>query len=369
METAGDCGEAQTLAYNPAMMSTVTPGFAGEIGIARLQYSYEHPSFDPVHVNLISPMFSEGWKGTLLNDRLSWGFAVVPASLADLDIKGLPRRVSGSVTSLNVRATRKQFHLPVGGSYDFPDAGVSVGASILYTYDSRSLKGATVTNPGTPLVDMKASGHFFRPIVGASLRLSDYQTNASYMFPLTKRFSGTTKIASEPAPFKTEQVDYDPAVLLTHARARIADLSLSANVNHLFGGAGKNLQRDGLNRKTKRADLKDANHVGVRVAYNVANLGELSAAGAWLDSYWGDGYYYTDADGNPQHEIGQLFGQFNAIPLRNQSLTWRRSYDQWQTHAAIFRSAGTTTVGPRGDNPGYYQLEFISLTCGIRRSL
>jgi hypothetical protein len=369
METAGDCGEAQTLAYNPAMMSSVAPGFAGEIGIARLQYGYEHPNFDPVHVNLISPMFSEGWKGTVLQDRLSWGFAVIPSSLADLDIKGLPRRVSGTVTSLNVRATRKQFHLPVGGSYYFPDAGVSVGAALLYTYDSRSLKGATVTNPGTPLVDMKASGHFFRPIIGTSWLLSEHQVNASYMFPLTKRFSGTTKIASEPEPFKTEQVDYDPAVLLTNARLKFSDVTLSANVNHLFGGAGKSIQRDGLNRKTKRADIKDANHLGVRIAYSITDIGEFSAAGAWLDSYWGDGYYYTDSDGNPQHEIGQLFGQFNAIPVRNQSITWRRPFGDWQTHASIFRSAGSTTVGPRGDNPGYYQLEFITLTCGIRHSL
>jgi hypothetical protein len=369
METAGDCGEAQTLAYNPAIMSGITPGFAGEVGIARLQYGYEHPSFDPVHVNVVSPMFSEGWKGTLMDSRLSWGFAVIPSSLADLDIRGLPRRVSGNVTSLNVRATRKQFHLPVGGSYFFPDAGVSVGASLLYTYDSRSLKGATVTNPGTPLVDMKASGNYFRPIIGTGWTSTNHQVAASYMFPLIKRFSGTTKIASEPAPFKTEQVDYDPAVLLTNARINLAELTVSGNVNHLFGGAGKSIQRDGLNRKTKRADLKDSNHLGARVGYSLSALGEFSVAGAWLDSYWGDGYYVTDGDGLPQHEIGQLFAQFNAIPVRNQSLTWRRAWGQWQTNAAIFRSAGTTTVGPRGDNPGYYQIEFISLTCGVRRNL
>jgi hypothetical protein len=370
METAGDCGEAQTLAYNPATMSSVSPGFAGELGIARLQYSYEHPSFDPVHINLMSPMFSEGWKGSLLDDRISWGFAVIPGSLADLKIKGLPRRVIGNVTPLNVRATRKQFHLPVGGSYQIPDTNLSLGASLLYTYDSRTLKGSTITNPNAPLVDMKAHGHFFRPLIGSSWRLGDdHQANASYMFPLTKKFAGTTKIAREPAPFDTEQVDYDPAVLMLNGRVRFADLTLSTNINHVFGGAGKNIQRDGLNRRTQRADLKDANHLGVRVASDSTRFGEFTAAAAWVDSYWGDGAYYTDEDGRAQHEIGQLFGQFNAIPVRNQSLTWRRHFGDWQTHAALFRSAGTTTVGPRGDNPGYYQIEFVSVTCGVRRNL
>jgi hypothetical protein len=81
----------------------------------------------------------------------------------------------------------------------------------------------------------------------------------------------------------------------------------------------------------------------------------------------GVGYYYKDSQGFTHHEIGQVFGQFNAVPVRNQSLTWQYLWGAWDTHLALFRSAGSTTVGSLGDNPGFYQLEFFSITCGIKR--
>jgi hypothetical protein len=368
METAGDCMEPQTLLYNPAVMSRLPNGFAGELGVARLDYSYEHPSYDPVHVKITTPMFTQGWKTTFAQERGTLGFAVMPGSLADLKINGLPRRVSGTVMPLNVRAKRQQFHIPVGGSYDFPDIGVSVGASLLYTYDKRSLKGAAVTEPNTPLVDMTASGSFFRPILGTTWRNESYSTGASFMFPVTKHFAGKTTIAGSPS-FATEQVDYDPAVILLSARTNYNGVALSTNFNHIYGAKGSGLQRDGLNRATKTADLKDANHIGVRAGYTDPSFGELSLAAAYLDSYWGEGYYYKDADGFGQHEIGNLFGQFNAIPVHNQSITWRHAMDTWITHIALFRSSGTTTVSARGDNPGYYQIEFVSLTLGLRTAM
>ena len=369
METAGDCDEPQTLLYNPANMSVIEPGFAGEIGIARMQYSYEHPNFDPVHVNVISPMFSEGWMGRFADGHGAWGFMVMPSSLADLDINGMPRRVSGTLESLKVKASRKQFHLAVGGSYNLPETRLNLGLSLIYTYDNRSLKGSQVTNPDTKLVNMKSSGNFFRPVVGTAWTSDTASTGVGYMFPLTKHFKGKTKLATEAESFNTEQVDYDPAMLLTSARVKVQDATLSANVNRVFGSKGRGIHRDGLNRNTKTADLKDANHVGVRGAYKIIGYCELSIAAAYLDSYWGDGYYYTDQDGIPHHEIGHIFGQFNAIPVRNQAVSWRQAVGDWRTVTTLYRSAGATTVGPGGDNPGYYQIEFVSLTLGVQKTL
>lgn len=368
METAIDCSEAQTLLYNPAVMNAAPKGFAGEVGLARVQYSYEHPSFDPVFVNLYTPMFSEGWKGTFADEKASWGFAVMPSSMATLDINGIPRRVNGNPESLNIKASKRQFHLPLGGSYRFDDLGLSAGLSVIYTYDERSLKGSTVTNPNSRLVNLKGSGHFFRPLLGLSWHQDVLSSGVSYMFPLTKKFKGKTQLADEP-DFNTEQVDYDPGVLMTAIRGTVAGFDLSINLNHVFGTRGASIQRDGLNRKTERADFKDAKHLGARLAYQSADYGDISLGLAYLESYWGAGYYYKDEEGFAHHEIGHVFGQFNAIPVHNQSVTWRKSFDDWQTHAAIFRSAGSTTVGNGADNPGYYQIEFVSLTCGVRRTL
>ena len=124
-----------------------------------------------------------------------------------------------------------------------------------------------------------------------------------------------------------------------------------------------------MNRRTHETDLKDVNHVGTRIGYDAGELGSFAVGLAYLDSYWGPGYYIKDDDGTPHQQIGHLFGQFNAIPVRNQSVVWIKTIGSWDTQTALFRSAGTTTVGPGGDNPGYYQIEFVSLTCSVRRTI
>jgi hypothetical protein len=369
METAGDCLEGQTLFYNPAVMSRIQPGFSGELGVARLEYGYEHPAFDPVRISLVTPMFSEGWKGLLLSDQLAWGFAVMPSSSADLDIKGLPRRVDGNPEALNVKASKKQFHFALGASYLWPQINLATGLSLIYTYDHRTLRGAAVTNPATILVDMKGTGNFVRPVTGLSWLRDSNTFGLAYMFPLTKAFSGKTRLAVESAPFKTEQVDYDPGVLLTNVKTNLSAIELSGNVNRVFGAKGRGIHRDGLNRRTTEADLHDVNHVGARASYNAGSYGTFALGAAYLDSYWREGFYYKDNDGIPHHEIGHLFGQFNAIPVRNQAFMWQKTFNEWETKTAVFRSAGTTSVGVGGDNPGYYQIEFISLTCSVRRAI
>jgi len=369
IESSIDCNEPQTLLYNPANLSLARPGFAAEVGLARLSYSYEHPDFDPVRLNLVTPMFSEGWKGHFADGKGSWGFAVMPGSMADLDIDGLPRRVMGNPESLNINAKRRTFHMPLGLSYNPDEGNSTIGAALVYTYDERSLKGTPVATPGTRLVDLKAKGHFFRPVAGFTTANSFLQIGSSYIFPVTKKFSGKTKIASEPAEFNTEQVDYDPGILLFGARQTIGNFSISENINYLFGSKGKSIARDGLNRKTTRADLKDTRQMGLRLGYADEQYGNFTLGLAYLDSYIGDGYYVKDSQGFTSHEIGQVFGNFNAIPVRNQSITWQRPWGAWDTNLALFRSAGATTVGPGGDNPGFYQIEFFSVTCGIRRIL
>jgi hypothetical protein len=368
MESAGDCTEAQTLMYNPAVLSNVSDGLSGELGVARLDYGYENPSYDPVRVRVVSPMFSQGWKSSFAENRGSWGFSLMPAGSSDLTIKGLPRRVSGTVMSLNVRSKRQQIHIPVGASYAFSDSGVTVGASLIYTYDKRSINAAAVSDPNASIIDMTSKGHFFRPVIGSTWHNDSHSAAASYMFPLEKHFSGRTKIGGD-APYATEQVDYDPAMLLLSTRMSMSGAALSANFNHIYGENGRHIQRDGINRTTKIADLKDANHVGARASYKTLELGEISVAAAYLDSYWGEGYYYKDADGIPHHEVGHLFGQFNAIPVRTQALTWRCKVAEWDTHAAVTRTSGATTVSANGDNPGYYQIEFVSVTLGVQKSI
>lgn len=270
---------------------------------------------------------------------------------------------------MNITAGRRQFHFPVGGSLLLAQNHVSLGASLIYTYDARKLKGAAVTDPSNELVSMTAKGHFFRPVMGFASIVGSSSLASSFIFPVTKRFSGNTKIASETAAYSTELVEYDPGVLLFSARQELGPLSTSVNFNRVLGSRGQAIPRDGLNRKTNRADLRDSNHLGLRVGYRTDQWGDVSIAGAYVQSYMGDGFFYTDEEGFSHHQLGNLFGQFNAIPVRNFSMAWKRNWGQWQSHASIFRSQGSTTTSSNADNPGHYQLEFVSITCGLRRMI
>jgi hypothetical protein len=366
MESALNCTDGATLLYNPG---AVKPGFAAEVGVARLEYSYEHQDFDPVVVSLWTPVASASWVDRLINDQLSIGFSIMPSSAADLKLKGLPRRIEGSQQSMNIKASKHQLHLALGGSFSIPSSGATIGLTLLYTYDQRTLTGDPISDPGARLVDLKAHGHFFRPLTGFVWTNGTYSVGSSYMFPLVKKFSGKTKLAIEPEPFHTAQVDYDPSVWMNSVAVSIDGVSLSINANRIFAKAGRSIHRDGLNLRTQQTDLRDVNHVGARVSIDTGTYGSWALGVAHLDSYWGSGYFFKDEDGIPQHQIGHVFGQFNAIPVRNQALYWSNSFGAWHMETAIFRSAGTTTVGPGGDNPGYYQLEFVSLTSGIKRIL
>lgn len=367
IESAVDSREPQSLLYNPAALALSKPGIQGEFGVGRLLYSYEHPSFDAVRVSVFSPMVSAGWRNDDSESNFHWGLAIAPTAMTQLKIKGLPRRVNGKQESLNIVTSRKQFHIPIGAAYSLQgDPRKSIGISLITTYDQRTLKADSLID-GAQLLDLSAKGIFYRPEIGFFYGFDALDIGMSYMAPVTKQFKGTTSIGAE--SFDTEQVDYDPAVLTTGVRTSIDSWTASFNVNRIFGARGETIIRDGTNRKTTSADVHDVNQFGARFAYQCDGANTISAAYAYLPTIWGAGTFWVDADGFTHHELGHLFGTFNAMPVRNQSLAWRYHSQSWDFNSSIFRSAGTQTIDLTGDNPGHYQIEFVSLTTGISRAL
>lgn len=368
IESAIDSRQPQGLLYNPAGLALSKPGFQGEFGVGRLLYSYEHPSYDPVRVSLFSPIVSAGWRSDC-DGGIQWGLALAPTAMNQLKIKGLPRRVAGKLDSLNVDTNRQQFHLPMGASYSFnSDPRTSLGVSLITTYDSRSLKADSLVD-GSHLVDMNSRGTFFRPEMGGMFGHGPVDIGLSYMGAATKHYKGTTSLASElTGPFDTEQVEYDPAVIATGVRGTYENWNASININRVLGAGGANVIRDGINRKTTAADVRDVNQYGMRVGYTVDKFNAISAAYSYLPTIWGAGSFSIDSDGFAHAELGHLFGTFNAMPVRNQALAWKYHGDSLDFHSSLFRTAGKQSVDLGGDNPGYYQIEFVALSTGISKS-
>ena len=369
MESAVESSEPQGLLYNPAGIADSAPGIHGEFGVGRLLYSYEHPRFDPVKVSLWTPVASAGWRSRS-SEPLSWGFAIFPSSMAKLEVKGLPRRINGKPESLNVKTSRKQLHAPIGIAWT-TDQGkltsTSLGAALIATYDERKLTADSLVD-GAKLVDMNGRGVFFRPNVGILTTSENIDFGMSYTAALTKKFKGSTTLVSEPEPFETEQVDYDPASLNTGLKLRCDTFTSSFQVNRIYGAKGASIIRDGINRRTTTADVRDVNHLGMRLGYLYSPEDTFSVAYAYLPTTWGAGSYGVDADGFSHQELGHLFGTFQAMPVRNQSVAWNHKTPLGAYSASMFRSAGQQTIAGEGDNPGFYQLEFISVTAGLTKT-
>lgn len=369
IESAIDSRDPQGLLYNPAGIAAAKPGFHGELGAGKMSYTYEHPAYDPVRVSLFAPVISAGWRSTDVDHHFTWGLAVAPTAMTQLKVKGLPRRIQdGKPESLDINTTRKQFHLPIGGSYSFQgDPRKSIGLSLIATYDERKLIADSLVNSDR-VVDMKAKGTFFRPELGGVYGCGPMDIGVSYMGAVTKHFKGSTTLNFRDE-FDTELIDYDPAVLATGVRTTYDDWTLSVNINRIFGAKGASIHRNGILPKITDADIRDVNQFGARVGYKIDNNDSVSAAYAYLPTIWGAGLSYKDGDGFAVHEHGHLFGTFNAMPVRNQALFWRHHSDIVDLNSGVFRTAGKQTVDGNGDNPGFYQLEFVTLTAGIAKVL
>jgi hypothetical protein len=370
MDSALSQGDIGSLIYNPSFVMTAPSGPSAEFGLGRLSYSYEHPEFDPVRLSLFAPIVSAAWV-TSSESAIRFGLGIAPTSFSDLEINGLPRRISGTPESLDVKTRRRQIHVPLSLAYQTSLLPVphSFGFSLLTTHDERRL-AATSYSDGVKLVDMNARGTFFRPVIGLQAAHHGGSLGLSYISALTKKFQGVTQLASEPTtPLSQEQVDYEPAVLLTSYRQKIDQFSFTANVNRVFGAGGRKVIRDGVNRKALEADVRDANQLGMQASWFASEETTWSFAYAYLPTIWGAGSYSVDSDGFTHHELGHVFGQFQAIPVRNMSIAVR-SYPQncdcpfaWNT--VLFRSAGTQTIDVTGDNPGHYEFEFVSISTGL----
>jgi hypothetical protein len=380
MESALGSSEPQAMLYNPATLYANGGGISGELGFAKLLYRYEHPSYDPVKLNIVTPVASAGWASRKdLDQSFVWGLALDPSASSTLSIDGLPKRANGKLEPLNVKTTRKQFHLPIGLAWSPAELShdLAIGASIIFTYDERKL-AATGVSDQVELIDITGRGQYVRPNVGFTYALipdndasqkqqSELDVGASFTPALTKKFRGDTKLAVEKDPFDTETVDYDPATLMFAARWHFGSFNTLLSVNRIYAARGASIIRDGINRKTDNADVRDVNHYGIKSAYQIDEHQAFSAAYAYLPSIWGAGYYSVSKDGFSSHELGHLFGNFEAMPLHSEAIHYDRTIDGTQYSGVLTRTHGTHTIDTTGDNPGYYQLELITLSLGLSR--
>lgn len=406
-----------SLLFNPSTLQSrqndllLEPSF----GYVSLSATYEHPNFDPVRLNMRTPIASFG--GATPLDKASnvmFGFGLFPSSYQDFEINGLPKRVDGKTESVFVKNRLRNIMVPLGISYTqqlsssvstLSQSSISrapqktplvlvgsskprywsVGATWLLTYDERKLFARSISD-GTELVDMNSRWTGSRWVLGASLKDQNYQLGVSWMPPIRKSFKGVTYVAGYTEPRDTDQVELSPGRLgastfVPVLNAADAEVSVQLDANRVFGSiASKSF--DGISRKATGTETRDVTQWGASIFVNWATHDSFSLSAGHEPAWIRDGRYVVDANGSIDHKLGATFGQTTGMDLRTVGLSWTHrqgpsaaltsenrlnsilSKDlDWTV--GIQNTRGKHTIDSLGDNPGFFSLDVWLVSCDL----
>src|SRR5690606_2067647 len=120
-------------------------------GMVSVNYSYEHPDFDPVAISVVSPVATVGYTNRL-NQRLTFSAVIFPKESGETEIPALPRKVGTSVTPLAITNKSEVMETGVGIGLKVVD-GISLGFSGIRTFESHHTTARIIGNDNN-LIEM-----------------------------------------------------------------------------------------------------------------------------------------------------------------------------------------------------------------------
>ncbi|MEY4632579.1 MAG: hypothetical protein RIQ81_2699 [Pseudomonadota bacterium] len=371
MESAVAARSAPAALYNPANLGQEPAEGRTylEAGAVRARATYEHPEFDQVYVQIMSPTATLGATGSLLDPRLRAGFTVFPTRSGNLAINGLPQRVSGEIQPLAVENAEHAVKSALGLSWELAP-GIHLGTGAIHATERREIT-ARVVGSATPLLKQTMKNNFVRGIAGlrADSRFGSFA--AAYTSSVTKSYEGNRDMAGSEPGVRPQAVSYDPAVIaagwsLALGRHFGAEVSL----NQRKWNESAAIMREGLADETHGADIHDVLESGIRAWWKTQRGWRLGAAIAELPSPWGEGG--TSATGS-QRMMGPGFGMSNGVDRRSLGLSAQTdqvtlgSLDFGSLDFAFMNTWGSRTVSTVGAAPGHYQMDVVTLTASTTK--
>ncbi len=354
--------------YNPA---NLTEGNAGqgsatpyaELGMINVDYSYEHPDFDPVVVNVTSPTATFGYSHALTGRLVASG-VVFPSNNGKTEIPGLPRKIGGSTMALEVENEDQVIDIGAGLAARLPH-GFSLGASLVRTIEQHKTKANAAGNDNT-MIDMEYGNQFTRPVVGARYAKSGVVASTlSYRPSLTKKFKGQQQLAADDAPTAPKAQGFEPETISVGSQGTLQRFTAGIEAQRQRWAKGRTIYKDGIAADEPEADLRDVTLWSVTAGYAFTPTQILSLGYADLPTPWGAG---NDDGIVDHHEHGADFGQLNAVSRRLYSLSGNWDAGVGQLAWTVFHSQGVREIGGQGDNVGYYSLGVTSVSGSLGKS-
>jgi hypothetical protein len=352
--------------YNPANLSLTGKGRSepyAELGLINVQYTYEHPEFDPVTIAVTSPTATLGYSAKPLT-RLTVSGVVFPSKTGKTEIPGLPRKVGSAVTAVDVTSEDQVIDVALGAAYKLAKS-VSLGLSLVHTIESHTLHAALIGSE-SDLVETSYRNQFTRPVLGARFGLGPLVELSLAVKPaLEKTYEGEHSAASQDGESGPKVVDFEPETVAIGVGTRFRRATLGVEAIHERWSKGRGIVRNAVTADEPDADLSDVTQLGLNASYRLAQGAELSAGYARIPTPWGDGR----DDGLVDHHVyGVDFGQLNGVDRQVVSLGGSLKLRGYDTSLAIYRAQGERVVADGGDNVGYYSIGVTSVSGAVKAS-
>jgi len=357
LESSLNSRNGSAVLYNPANLSFSHPGHEIylELGYLKAELAYEHPDFDQVKVDVMTPVANLGYAGAILDNTLHLGFIYFPWSRGKQSIDGVPRRIAGNYEALYIEQESDNYDLGIGASYSLlPE--LSLGVSVIRRSERKKLY-ATLTGDDVTLVKLDAYNQFYIPVFGVNYQYNTISTAISYRPAREKHYQGSQKSALSDTYTSPTIAGYEPTKIFLGLGIDYLKYSVSVHMNYYRWTQGKKVFQEGVTSQNAQSDLRDSIDRAIQFGYQVMPNLKVLAGYAYRPSPWGDGFFNGQSD---QYRIGADFGGINNVTQKVMSIGSEYAMcNNLNLNPTIYRSIGRREIKASGDRPGYYQSEVL----------
>jgi hypothetical protein len=367
MESALRADGPPSLLYNPANLSR---GYGDqwsqpylEVGFYQVNYTYEHPDYDPITVTTTSPSATLGY-GYRLHEKVTYGVLLFPESQSQMTVPMLPINLGEETKTVTLDKRDLTTHGAVGAAFEV-GYGVALGMSMIATYEDHREK-ITAANKEDIIGNVSYRNVFYRPNIGLRYIPRDgLRTAISIRPPMTKTYRGSQTIQGNETTTSPRIIDYKPTAINAGIGANIRPLTVNLEAQYEIWKEGSNVIKNNFVRENSRADLKNITQISSSMGYRFSKFHVVSIGYAHLPSPWGDGIAKTNENEGLE---GVEFGQLNGVTLDVLSLGGRWKISEYDISFSLAKSQGTREIIGNKENKGFYLVDINSLSGGIKRS-
>lgn len=358
--------EGFSLFTNPAWI-----GLEKKVNIdsAYIQHTqtYEHPDFDQVYLNILSPFVAIAYNYPF-NNKLSLALSLYPSKIGSYTINGFPRQLQTLTLAFKIKYKLQNIKYSIGTSYNIWNNNY-IGISLVLIDEKSKIIISTLNTP-KPLIEHYGYNIWIKPIFGflsKNIIKDNVLITLSLSTPIIKTYKGYTKVLENFNINKMTKKAYEPLTIsLGLNLPLLKKIQTSLAINYENWAKGKKHFKDIIILSDQTyAELKDIYNIATTFNYELKPKKNIYISYAKKLSPWKDGQYDNN---NNMQTIGADFDKLNNV---NKNIFTIGTYINYSNHTdidlSLYYSLGKRQTSLQSNAPGYYQYQTLSLNLGINK--